>query len=273
LKFLVNKLIRQMQRHKPPFVINRHRRAIFHCLVDFVLADVYISVLEALKTAAYSQGLKLKLTYLGSQKFENGETPLSELDKYNGVLIPGGFGETGVEGKIKVVEYVRKNKIPYFGLCYGMQLAVIEYARNMANLAGAHTTEIKPNAEHPVIAVMEGQKENVAASKLGGTMRLGGYPCTLEEGTIAREAYGVGEIRERHRHRYEVNQKYVETLTKAGLVFSGMSPDKTLMEIAELPKSVHPFFLGTQFHPEFLSRPLSPHPLFVAFVRAAGEKK
>ena len=240
---------------------------------DFVLADVYISVLEALKTAAHNLGLKLKLSYLGSQKFETGETPLSELEQYSGVLIPGGFGETGVEGKIKVVEYVRKNKIPYFGLCYGMQLAVIEYARNVANLSGAHTTEIKADAEHPVIAVMEGQKENVAANKLGGTMRLGGYPCTLVENTVAREAYGVGEIRERHRHRYEVNPKYVEILTKAGLVFSGMSPDKTLMEIAELPKAVHPFFLGTQFHPEFLSRPLHPHPLFVAFIRAASEKK
>ena len=240
---------------------------------DFVLADVYISVLEALKAAAYSQELKLKLSYIGSQKFESGETPLSELDKYNGVLIPGGFGETGVEGKIKVIEYVRKNKIPYFGLCYGMQLAVIEYARNVANLAGAHTTEIDSTTAHPVIAVMEGQKENVAANKLGGTMRLGGYPCVLTEGTIAKEAYGVGEIRERHRHRYEVNPKYTETLTKAGLVFSGMSPDKTLMEIAELRQDEHPFFLGTQFHPEFLSRPLAPHPLFVAFIRAAGEKK
>lgn len=239
---------------------------------DFVLSDVYISVLEALKTAAYHQGLKLKLAYLGSQKFETGETPLSELDKYDGVLIPGGFGETGIEGKIKVIEYARTHTIPYFGLCYGMQLMVVEYARHAAGLAGAHTTEIRPDAEHPVIAVMESQKQNVATGNMGGTMRLGGYQCVLAPGSVAHSAYGAGEVRERHRHRYEVNPKYVEQLEGKGLVFSGRSPDGVLMEIAELPRSKHPFFLGTQFHPEFLSRPLSPHPLFMAFLKAAGEK-
>ncbi|HYF13424.1 MAG TPA: CTP synthase [Candidatus Paceibacterota bacterium] len=239
---------------------------------DFLLADVYISVLEALKTASFYQDIKLKLTYLGSKKFETGELPLSTLDAYSGVLIPGGFGETGIEGKIKVIEYVRKNKIPYFGLCYGMQLAVVEFARNMAGLTSAHTQEISPDSEHAVIAVMESQKENVAAGKLGGTMRLGGYPCLLEKGTIAHEAYGREEIRERHRHRYEVNPKYIEQLEKAGLKFSGRSPDGRLMEIAELPREVHPFFVGTQFHPELLSRPLAPHPLFMAFVRAAGAR-
>lgn len=240
---------------------------------DFVLSDVYISVLEALKAAAYHQGIKLKLSYLGSQKFESGEMPLETLDQYAGVLIPGGFGETGIEGKIKVIEYVRTHKIPYFGLCYGMQLAVIEYARHMAGLEGAHTTEVRPDTKYPVIAVMETQKENVAEHKLGGTMRLGGYPCVLAEHSIAGEAYGAAEVRERHRHRYEVNPIYVETLTKAGLVFSGTSPNKTLMEIAELPRAVHPFFVGTQFHPELLSRPLHPHPLFVAFLKAAAEKR
>jgi len=189
------------------------------------------------------------------------------------VLVPGGFGETGIEGKIKVIEYVRTNKIPYFGLCYGMQLAVVEYARHMANLPEAHTTEINKNTKDPVIAVMETQKENVAESNLGGTMRLGGYPCVLKEGSIAQEAYNTGKIRERHRHRYEVNLKYVKQLEDAGLVFSGTSPDGTLMEIAELPKSVHPFFLGTQFHPELLSRPLHSHPLFLAFVKASIEHK
>jgi len=237
---------------------------------DFVLSDVYISVLEALKAAAYHLDLKPDITYLNSKAFEAGTMPLSALDQYAGVLIPGGFGETGVEGKIKVIEYVREKKIPYFGLCYGMQLAVVEYARHMAGLAQAHTTEIKPDTESPVVMVMESQKENVAKGKLGGTMRLGAYPANLKEGTIAREAYQKEEIRERHRHRYEVNPKYVEQLQKAGLVFSGRSPDGILMEIAELPKSVHPFFLGTQFHPEFLSRPLSPHPLFVAFIKAAS---
>jgi CTP synthase len=239
---------------------------------DFVLSDVYISVLEALKTAAYHQDLKLKLSYLGSQKFETGETPLETLDQYDGVLIPGGFGATGIEGKIRVIEYVRTHNIPYFGLCYGMQLMVIEYARNVAGLKGAHTNEVSPDTPYPVIAVMESQKENVATGNLGGTMRLGGYPAKLKEGSIAAGAYGAAEVRERHRHRYEVNPKYVEQLEKAGIVFSGRSPDGILMEIAELPREAHPFMLGTQFHPELLSRPLSPHPLFMAFVQAASER-
>lgn len=236
---------------------------------DFVLSDVYISVLEALKTAGYYNNVKVQISYLSSQDFESGKMPLEELNNYAGVLIPGGFGETGIEGKIKVIEYVREHKIPYFGLCYGMQLAVVEYARHKANLPDAHTTEINPETKTPVIAVMESQKENVAQNKLGGTMRLGGYPCTLKDGTIAREAYGKAEIRERHRHRYEVNPKYVKQIEDAGLVFSGTLPDGSLMEIAELPKSVHPFFLGTQFHPELLSRPLHSHPLFLAFIKAA----
>lgn len=240
---------------------------------DFVLSDVYISVLEALKAAAYHLSLKPEITYLNSKDFESGTTPLSTLDHYAGVLIPGGFGETGVEGKIKVIEYVREKKIPYFGLCYGMQLMVVEYARHRAGLPEAHTTEIKLNAEYPVVMVMESQKKNVAEGKFGGTMRLGAYPALLAKGTIAREAYQKEEISERHRHRYEVNPQYVEQMEKAGLVFSGRSPDGVLMEIAELPRSMHPFFLGTQFHPEFLSRPLKPHPLFVAFIKAASEKK
>lgn len=240
---------------------------------DFVLSDVYISVLEALKTAGYWNGVKVEISYLSSQDFESGKLALTELDKYAGVLIPGGFGATGIEGKIKVVEYVRMHKIPYFGLCYGMQLMVVEYARNMAKLAGAHTAEVDPASPYPVIAVMESQKENVATGKLGGTMRLGGYPCKLREGTIAREAYNAPEIRERHRHRYEVNPKFVKQLEDAGLVFSGTLPDGSLMEIAELPREVHPFFLGTQFHPELLSRPLHSHPLFLAFIKAAMENK
>ncbi|HEV8677339.1 MAG TPA: gamma-glutamyl-gamma-aminobutyrate hydrolase family protein, partial [Candidatus Paceibacterota bacterium] len=218
-------------------------------------------------------GARVQISYLSSQDFESGKTPLSKLDEFAGVLIPGGFGETGIEGKIKVIEYVREHQIPYFGLCYGMQLMVVEYARHRANLPDAHTTEINPAAATPVIAVMESQKDNVAQGRLGGTMRLGGYPCKLKDGTIAREAYGKGEIRERHRHRYEVNPKYVGQLEDAGLVFSGTLPDGSLMEIAELPKAVHPFFLGTQFHPELLSRPLHSHPLFLAFVKAAKEHK
>jgi len=236
---------------------------------SFVLSDVYISVLEALKTAAYALHLKPRITYLNSKDFESGKLPLSALDAYAGVLIPGGFGETGIEGKIKVIEYVREKKIPYFGLCYGMQLMVIEFARNAAKLRGAHTTEIDNDAAHPVVAIMDDQREKMAQNQYGGTMRLGAYPCVLGKGTIAREAYGTGKISERHRHRFEVNPKYIPKLEDAGLVFSGRSPDGVLMEIAELPRTAHPFMLGTQFHPEFLSRPLEPHPLFVAFLSAA----
>ncbi len=240
---------------------------------DFVLSDVYISVLEALKAAGYHNGAKVQISYLSSQDFETGKLPLEELNKYAGVLIPGGFGATGVEGKIKVIQYIREHKIPFFGLCYGMQLAVVEYARHMAGMPDAHTAEIDPASPHPVIAVMETQKENVATGNLGGTMRLGGYPCLLKEGSVAREAYGQQEVRERHRHRYEVNPKFVTEIEKAGLVFSGTSPSGELMEIAELPKNVHPFFLGTQFHPELLSRPLHSHPLFLAFIKASIENK
>jgi CTP synthase len=240
---------------------------------SFVLSDVYISVLEALKNASHFQNLKPRITYLNSKDIESGTMPLSTLDNYDGVLIPGGFGETGIEGKIQVIQYVRENKIPYFGLCYGMQLAVIEYARNVAKLTGAHTQEVDHDAPHQVVAVMEGQKDMLAAKNYGGTMRLGAYPCELKAGTIAAVAYGKSKVSERHRHRFEVNPKYIKKLENAGLVFSGVSPSGILMEIAELPQNVHPFFLGTQFHPEFLSRPLSPHPLFVAFVKVAAQKK
>lgn len=239
---------------------------------SFVLSDVYISVLEAIKTAGYSQNVKPKIHYVSSQQFEEEGADMSVLKEYDGVLIPGGFGTKGIEGKLKVIEYVRKNKIPYFGLCYGMQLLVIEYARNKAKLTGAHTHEVDSETPHPVIAIMESQKEHMAKGKFGGTMRLGGYTCVLGDDTIAKEAYGKNEVCERHRHRFEVNPEYIERLEKAGLVFSGKSPDGTLMEIAELPKEVHPFMLGAQFHPEFTSRPLAPQPLFCAFIKAAKER-
>lgn len=240
---------------------------------EFVLADSYISVLEALKHAAWHQGVKPKISYLNSKEFESGKHSLDELKQYNGIVVPGGFGDSGIEGKLMVIKYARENKIPYFGLCYGMQLMTIEYARNVANLPGANTVEIDGKTEHPVIDFMPEQKEKIAKGDYGGTMRLGGYPCKLRSGSIASEAYGKEEVRERHRHRYEVNPQYVVKLTEAGLKFSGVSPDHTLMEIAELPKEQHPFMLGTQFHPELLSRPLSPHPLFTAFLQAASEKK
>jgi CTP synthase len=167
------------------------------------------------------------------------------------------------------IRYAREHAIPYFGLCYGMQMAVVEYARHKAKLKDAHTTEINPNSPHPVIDIMPEQKELMRQKKYGATMRLGAYPARLKKDTIAHEAYQKSVISERHRHRFEVNPKYIEKLEKAGLVFSGVSPDRRLMEIAELPRSVHPFFVGTQFHPELKSRPLAPHPLFTEFIRAA----
>lgn len=239
---------------------------------DFVLSDVYISILEALKFSAYSLGVTPDIDYVSSQEFEDGKG-LSKLKKYDGILIPGGFGETGIEGKINVVEYARKNNIPYFGICYGMHMLLIEYARNILKLKDAHTVEINPKTKHPVIDVMVDQKKLIEDKQYGGTMRLGEYPAKLTKGSIVRDAYKTGTVHERHRHRYEVNPEYVDQFEKAGIVFSGQSPDGVLMEIAELPKKEHPFFVGVQFHPEFLARPLNPHPLFSAFIKAAAKKK
>lgn len=242
---------------------------------DFVLSDVYISVLEALKISAYSLSVKPVIRYLNSKSFEgsSGRKALNDLKNYDAVLVPGGFGATGVEGKVSVIGYCRENKIPYFGLCYGMQLMVIEYARNVVGLKGAHTTEIDKETLYPVIDIMEDQKKVIASGTYGATMRLGAYPAVLKKGTIARQAYNTPTIFERHRHRFEVNPEFIGRITEAGLVFSGTSPEGKLMEIAELPKDIHPFFLGTQFHPEFQARPLHPHPLFTAFIKAAKVRR
>ncbi|OGG52026.1 CTP synthase [Candidatus Kaiserbacteria bacterium RIFCSPHIGHO2_01_FULL_54_36b] len=241
---------------------------------DFVLSDAYISVIEAIKYSAYANGVKVRIAWLSAKNYESDPASVSELKEYDGILVPGGFGETGIEGKIAAIKFARENKIPYFGLCYGMQLMTVEFARNVAGLTGAHTTEINPKTPHPVIAILPEQVEKLARKNYGGSMRLGAYPCELTKGTIAEDSYGKASVSERHRHRFEVNPDYIEKLESAGLVFSGKSPDSRLMEIAELPKSVHPFMLGTQFHPEFRARPLSPHPLFNAFIKAAvGAKK
>lgn len=240
---------------------------------DFVLSDAYISVIESIKYSAYHAGAKAKLDWLPSKRYEDDPKRVKELEKYDGVIVPGGFGETGIEGKINVIKYCRENKIPYFGLCYGMQLMVVEYARHVAGLKGAHTTEINREAPFPVIDIMEDQKKKMEEQNYGATMRLGAYEAHLKPNTIARKAYGKPTISERHRHRYEVNPKYIAEIEKAGLVFSGTSPDKTLMEIAELPADKHPFFLGTQFHPEFKARPLHPHPLFTEFIKASIKRK
>ena len=194
------------------------------------------------------------------------------LSKYDGIIVPGGFGETGIEGKLKAARFAREHKIPYFGLCYGLHMMVIEYARNVLGLEGAHTVEINPNTKYPVVDVMPEQVALIKEGKYGGTMRLGSYPAHLKKGSIAQESYGTDVVEERHRHRYEINPEYVKQIEDAGLVFSGSSPDGILMEIAELPRDQHPFYLGTQFHPELQARPLSPHPLFTEFLRASLAK-
>ncbi len=240
---------------------------------DFILSDAYLSVIEAIKFSAFTQGVKPEISWINAKDIQEGVKSVETLGEYDGIIIPGGFGESGIEGKIMAAQYARENKIPYFGLCYGLHMLVIEYARNVAGLKGAHTTEINAKTPYPVIDILPDQREKLARKDYGGSMRLGAYPCVLKEGTIVADAYGKSEISERHRHRYEINPDYVKQLEKAGLVFSGSWQDGDLMEIAELPKSEHPFMVGTQFHPELRARPLSPHPLFNAFIKAAVGKK
>lgn len=239
---------------------------------SFILADSYISVIEAVKHSAYFFKRKPEIHWLNADEFADAGN-LKKLSEYDGIVIPGGFGSRGVEGKIAAIRYLRENKIPFFGLCYGMQLAVIEYGRSILGFKDSNTTEINPETKHPIIDILPEQKKLLAEKNYGGSMRLGAYPAVLKKGTISYAAYKEHLISERHRHRYEVNPDYIEKLEGAGVVFSGFSPDKRLMEIMELPKKDHPFFVGTQFHPEFKSRPLNPHPLFREFVRAAIGKK
>ncbi|MEN9561230.1 MAG: synthetase, synthase [Candidatus Parcubacteria bacterium] len=241
---------------------------------DYVLSDAYLSVIEAIKFSSYNLEVRPEIAWINAKDIQTGKLPVESLREYDGIIVPGGFGETGIEGKIMAAKFARENKIPYFGLCYGLHMMVIEYARHMAGMENANTTEINPKTPYPVIDILPEQKEKLAKKEYGGTMRLGGYPTVLKEGSVVREAYGKARVDgERHRHRYEINPEYVEKLEKAGLVFSGVSPDRSyLMEIAELPKTIHPFYVGTQFHPELRARPLSPHPLFSAFIKAATQK-
>ena len=239
---------------------------------DFMLSDAYISVIEAVKFSCSKLRVKPNIHWINAKNFEKGKK-LSALEKYDGVIVPGGFGESGVEGKLKVIRFARENKVPYLGLCYGMQLALVEYARNVLNIRDAHTVEINPKTKNPVIDIMPEQKKLIEEKKYGATMRLGAYPAYLKKGTLTRSLYNEEIINERHRHRYEVNPDFIEKFEKGGLVFSGVSPNGKLMEISELPQKVHPFFLGTQFHPEFKARPLKPHPLFTGFIKAAIEHK
>ncbi|MFA5062114.1 MAG: CTP synthase [Patescibacteria group bacterium] len=235
---------------------------------NFTLADSYISVIEAIKHACWHNGLKPELTWLDSEEYEKNPAKLKELSSYNALIVPGGFGARGVEGIISAIRYVREHKIPFLGLCYGMQLASIEFARNVLGLARAHTTEIDAKTPEPIIHINNKQAENVKNNHYGGTMRLGAYKCVLVKGTRVFKAYGGKKIvSERHRHRYEFNNDYRERLTKAGMQIAGVNPEANLVEIIELKD--HPYFVASQFHPEFKSRPLEPHPLFVGLIKAA----
>jgi CTP synthase len=240
---------------------------------DYVLSDVYISIIEALKHAGIAHKAQVELTWLDSTDFEESPEKLAELDGYHGILVPGGFGSRGIEGKIAVIGYCRANNIPFFGICYGMQLAVVEFARNVLGLLEAHTVEVSPKTPYKLIDILPEQKEKLRQRDYGGSMRLGSYEAHLTKGSMAAELYGKSIIHERHRHRYEVNPEYLEALRDAGLVLSGLSPDKTLAEIIELPVEMHPFFIATQFHPEFQSSLLKPHPIFTAFVAAALKRR
>ena len=241
----------------------------------FVLEDVYISVIEAIKHAAWAHGLSPKIQWLDAETYERSWHNAKELRGFDGIIVPGGFGERGTEGKIAAIRFARINRIPFLGLCFGMQLAVVEFSRNVAHMRAAHTTEINPSTPFPVIDCMPEQTALMQEKRLGGSMRLGNYACALTPKTLAWRAYAKDRrfskqepiVTERHRHRYEFNNKFQKRLEQEGLICSGINHERHLVEIVELPH--HPFFVGTQFHPELASRPLQPHPFFMAFIAAA----
>jgi len=227
------------------------------------LGDSYLSVFESLTHGGILNDCGVDFVKIDSEALEN-DPHLSCLHHVDGIVVPGGFGDRGVRGKVLAARYARENKIPYFGLCLGLQVAIIEYAEAVVGLEGANSTEFNPATPHPVIDIMEDQK---ALDKKGGSMRLGQYPCQLAEGSVAREAYVHEIIYERHRHRYEFNNAFREKLESKGMLFSGINPDRNLVEIVEVPD--HPWYVGVQFHPEFQSKPNQPHPLFASFIKAA----
>lgn len=262
-----SKLLKTIQSRKPEVKI-----AIVGKYFDtgnFALADSYVSVIEAIKHASWYFRREPQIEWINSKDYEKNPSRVKDLSHYDGVIIPGGFGKTGVEGKIRAIKYIRENKIPFLGLCYGMQMAIIEFSRNICGLKRAHTTEVDPKTAYPVIDTLPEQKEKMAHKQYGGTMRRGDYKAVLTPNTLVRQAYGQRVITERHRHRYEVNPKFIKKLEARGALFSGHSPDRQLMEFFELPRNQHPFFVSTQAHPEFLSRPTEPHPLFREFIKAS----
>ncbi len=237
------------------------------------LPDAYLSVTEALRAGGFANNAKVNIKWVASDDCDSEEGAKSALQGVDAVCIPGGFGVRGIEGKLGALRYARENMIPTLGLCLGLQCMVIEAARNLAGIKGANSAEFDPETKDPVISTMQSQEDIVAGKgDMGGTMRLGLYPAVLATGSLVAEIYGANEIQERHRHRYEVNNSYREEIAKTGLTFSGLSPDAHLVEFVELPKETHPFYIGTQAHPEFLSRPTKAHPLFSGLIAAAIKK-
>ncbi|MBB5640408.1 CTP synthase [Cryobacterium roopkundense] len=237
------------------------------------LPDAYLSVTEALRAGGFANQAKVKVVWIGSDDCETEEGASRLLGELDGICVPGGFGIRGIEGKLGALRFARENGIPVLGLCLGLQCMVIEYARNKADLPDASSSEFDPETAFPVIATMEEQVEIIAGGDLGGTMRLGLYPAVLAAGSIVAELYGATEASERHRHRYEVNNVYRDQIALAGLSFSGLSPDHKLVEYVELPREVHPFYVGTQAHPELRSRPNNAHPLFRGLIAAALDRQ
>ncbi|MFM8964875.1 MAG: CTP synthase [Actinomycetota bacterium] len=234
------------------------------------LPDAYLSVTEALRAGGFENNVKVEIKWVVSDECETSAGAKEQLGDVDAICVPGGFGVRGIEGKVGALTFARENLIPSLGLCLGLQCMVIEAARNLAGIVGANSAEFEPTSPHPVIATMVGQEKIVAGeADMGGSMRLGLYKALLSKGSIVAEVYGKEEISERHRHRYEVNNEYREQIGKSGLIFSGISPDGSLVEFFELPRDVHPYYVGTQAHPEFRSRPTSPHPLFSGLIKAA----
>ena len=232
------------------------------------LEDSYISVIESIKHAGFANDVETEIKLIDAEKITK-DTADEMLKEFQGIVVPGGFGNRGIEGKIETIKYARENKIPFLGICLGMQMAVVEYARDVLGLKDANSQEFDEKSKNQVIHIMENQK---SVNKKGGTMRLGSYPCVIKEGTLAEKVYGTTEIAERHRHRFEYNNDYKERLENAGLICSGTSPDGELVEIVELSQKEHPFFIAGQFHPELKSRPNRPAPLFVELVRVAKSR-
>jgi CTP synthase len=237
------------------------------------LPDAYLSVTEALRAGGFANNAKVNIKWVASDDCETPDGANAALKDVDAVCVPGGFGVRGIEGKLGALKFARENRIPTLGLCLGLQCMVIEAARNLGNILGANSAEFDPETKEPVISTMQNQEDIVAGKgDMGGTMRLGLYPAVLASGSVVAEVYGTSEIQERHRHRYEVNNKYREQISATGLSFSGLSPDGHLVEFVELPRAIHPYYVGTQAHPEFLSRPTAAHPLFTGLIAAAIEK-